>query len=34
MGNHPAEGNCVMLNVRIATPPPNVPGLKPGIASS
>ena len=34
MGNHPAEGNCVMLNVRIATPPPNVAGAKPGIASS
>ncbi|HMP75521.1 MAG TPA: NADH:ubiquinone reductase (Na(+)-transporting) subunit F [Kiritimatiellia bacterium] len=34
MGNHPAEGNCVMLNVRIATPPPNMPGIKPGIASS
>ena len=34
MGNHPAEGNCVMLNVRIATPPPNVPAAKPGIASS
>jgi len=23
MGNHPAEGNIVMLNVRIATPPPD-----------
>ena len=34
MANHPAEGNCVMLNVRIATPPPNVPSAKPGIASS
>jgi Na+-transporting NADH:ubiquinone oxidoreductase subunit F len=34
MGNHPAEGNRVMLNVRIATPPPNMPGVKPGIASS
>ena len=39
MGNHPAEGNIVMLNIRIATPPPdrekggwmNVP---PGIVSS
>ena len=33
MGNFPAEGNIVMLNVRIATPPPrlNVPA---GIASS
>lgn len=34
MGNHPAEGNMVMLNVRIATPPPHVPGVPPGIASS
>jgi len=35
MANHPAEGNIIMLNVRIATPPPalwnNAP---PGIASS
>ena len=39
MGNHPAEGDIVMLNIRIATPPPdrekggwmNVP---PGFASS
>ena len=34
MANHPAEGNCVMLNVRIATPPPNMPGVQPGKASS
>jgi Na+-transporting NADH:ubiquinone oxidoreductase subunit F len=34
MANHPAEGNCVMLNVRIATPPPSVPDAPPGIASS
>lgn len=34
MANHPAEGNCVMLNVRIATPPPNLPDAPPGIASS
>lgn len=33
MANHPAEGNIVMLNVRIATPPPNV-DAPPGIASS
>jgi Na+-transporting NADH:ubiquinone oxidoreductase subunit F len=26
MANHPAEGNRVKLNVRIATPPPKVPG--------
>ena len=35
MSNHPAGGNIIMLNVRIATPPPalwnNAP---PGIASS
>ncbi|HMP73658.1 MAG TPA: NADH:ubiquinone reductase (Na(+)-transporting) subunit F [Kiritimatiellia bacterium] len=34
MANHPAEGNCVMLNVRIATPPPNLPDVPPGKASS
>ncbi len=33
MANHPAEGNCVMLNVRIATPPPGVEA-QPGLASS
>ncbi|MBD3421963.1 MAG: NADH:ubiquinone reductase (Na(+)-transporting) subunit F [Chitinivibrionales bacterium] len=33
MANHPAEGNRVMLNVRIATPPPKT-DLPPGIASS
>jgi Na+-transporting NADH:ubiquinone oxidoreductase subunit F len=33
MANHPAEGNCVMLNVRIATPPPKT-SFPPGIASS
>lgn len=33
MANHPAEGNCVMLNVRIAAPPPGT-GAPPGIASS
>ena len=33
MANHPAEGNMVMLNVRIATPPPNL-NVPPGIASS
>ena len=33
MANHPAEGNIVMLNVRIATPPPNL-AVPPGIASS
>jgi Na+-transporting NADH:ubiquinone oxidoreductase subunit F len=34
MGNHPAEGNRVMLNVRIASPPPRTTGIPPGIASS
>ncbi|HBA84353.1 MAG TPA: NADH:ubiquinone reductase (Na(+)-transporting) subunit F [Verrucomicrobia bacterium] len=33
MGNYPAEGNIVMLNVRIATPPPKM-DVPPGIASS
>lgn len=34
MANHPAEGNIVILNVRIASPPPNLPDVPPGIASS
>lgn len=34
MANHPAEGNRVMLNVRIASPPPRMPDVPPGIASS
>ena len=35
MANHPAEGNMVMLNVRIATPPPTYwNDVPPGIASS
>lgn len=33
MANHPAEGNMVMLNVRIATPPPGT-DFPPGKASS
>ncbi|MDP6491628.1 MAG: NADH:ubiquinone reductase (Na(+)-transporting) subunit F [Kiritimatiellia bacterium] len=33
MANHPAEGNRVMLNVRIATPPRGM-DVPPGIASS
>ena len=33
MANHPAEGNMVMLNVRIATPPPKT-NFHPGKASS
>jgi len=39
MANHPAEGNIVMLNIRIATPPPDrVKGgflnVNPGVCSS
>lgn len=34
MANHPAEGDIVMLNVRIASPPPRQPDVPPGIASS
>ena len=34
MANHPAEGNLVMLNVRIAHPPPRQWDAPPGIASS
>lgn len=40
MANHPAEGNIVMLNIRIATPPFDrntgtwCAGIKPGISSS
>ncbi len=34
MANHPAEGNMVMLNVRIATPPPKSTNIPPGKASS
>ena len=33
MANHPAEGNIVMLNVRIASPPPGK-DVPPGLASS
>jgi len=33
MANHPAEGNIVMLNVRIATPPRGL-DVPPGVASS
>lgn len=34
MANHPAEGNIVMLNVRIATPPRQAPDAPPGKSSS
>ena len=30
MANHPAEGNIVMLNIRIATPPPRTEGIPSG----
>jgi Na+-transporting NADH:ubiquinone oxidoreductase subunit F len=33
MANYPGEGNLVMLNIRIATPPPNL-NVPPGLASS
>jgi len=33
MANHPAEGNIVMLNIRIATPPRGL-AVPPGVASS
>ena len=34
MANYPEEKGLVMLNVRIATPPPNAPNAPPGIMSS
>jgi len=34
MASYPAEGNRIMLNVRIASPPPWAPDVPPGIASS
>lgn len=34
MANYPLEKGIIMLNVRIATPPPRVPDAKPGIMSS
>lgn len=34
MANYPLEEGIIMLNVRIASPPPNVPEAKPGIMSS
>jgi len=34
MANYPVEDNIMMLNVRIATPPPGAEGIPPGIASS
>jgi len=34
MASFPAENNIVMLNVRIASPPPDKPDVPPGLASS
>ncbi len=34
MANYPEEGGIIMLNVRIATPPPRTTGLPPGKMSS
>ena len=34
MASYPAEGNRIMLNVRIATPPPNTTGIPTGKGSS
>ena len=34
MANYPEERGIIMLNVRVATPPPSMPGAPPGIMSS
>lgn len=34
MASYPAENDIIVLNVRIATPPPDKPHLPPGLASS
>jgi Na+-transporting NADH:ubiquinone oxidoreductase subunit F len=34
MANYPEEKGVIMLNVRIASPPPNMPDVPPGIMSS
>ena len=34
MANYPEEEGIIMLNVRIATPPPNKPSIPPGLMSS
>lgn len=34
MANYPEEKGIIMLNVRIASPPPNMPNVPPGIMSS
>ncbi len=34
MANYPGEKGIIMLNIRIASPPPNLPDVPPGIVSS
>lgn len=34
MANYPEEYGTIMLNVRVATPPPNAPDIPPGVMSS
>jgi len=34
MANHPAEKGIIILNIRIALPPPGHPGAQPGVVSS
>ena len=34
MANYPEESDIIMLNVRIATPPPGAKGISPGVMSS
>jgi Na+-transporting NADH:ubiquinone oxidoreductase subunit F len=34
MANYPEESDIIMLNVRVATPPPSVPDAPPGVMSS
>jgi len=34
MANYPEETSIIMLNVRIASPPPNMPNVPPGVMSS
>ena len=34
MANYPSEGDIVMLNIRIATPPPRTTDIPPGVCSS
>ena len=34
MANYPGEKGIIMLNVRVASPPPNLPDVPPGVVSS